>query len=405
MEHHNLTVDYALVQGFYWMGFASVLGFASVYLLDSGFGNSQIGVIIAAAGVISALLQPVIAGYADRSEKISLKQIILAVGFAIFLGAVCLIFFRNSVWMTGVFFGFCIALLQIATPLVNSLGVVNTNENTRLNYGVARGIGSAAYAAIAYVTGILVDDFGCITVSAVMAAVFLLFTVAVWRYPFLKPGVLKKEENKYARVAAEETGSGTFVRKKADSFGFFKKYPRFCLVLSGCILLYISHVLLNSFTFQIVQSKGGGSGEMGVAIALSAVMELPVMFLFSIMLKHVRCDIWFRISAVFFMLKTLGTLLCQSVGAFYAVQLLQMMGWGLITVSSVFYVRSIMRPEDTVKGQAYFTMTYTVGSVIGAAAGGSLIDHFGVDAMLLFATVCSLGGMAIVCFGTERKTK
>ena len=78
-----------------------------------------------------------------------------------------------------------------------------------------------------------------------------------------------------------------------------------------------------------------------------------------------------------------------------------MMGWGLITVSSVFYVNSIMKPEDIVKGQAYYTMSYTVGAVIG----GSLIDRAGVNAMLLFATICSLGGMLIVCFGSERKSK
>ncbi len=389
MKRRDFTFDYALVQGFYWMGFASILGFASLYLLDRGFSNSQIGVIIAAAGVVSALLQPVIAGYADRSVKISLKQIILAVGTAIFSGAVCLLLFRDGLWVTGICFGLCIALLQIATPLVNSLGVLNTDENAGPNYGVARGIGSAAYAVIAYVTGIWAEDFGSITVPVVMSAVFLLFVIAVWRYPFCKTEVTDKKED----------GDG---KDRAEGAVFLKRYPGFSIVLTGCVLLYISHVLLNSFTFQIVQSKGGGSGEMGVAIALSAVMELPVMFLFSKMLKHVRCDIWFRISTVFFMLKALGTLLCRSVNAFYAVQLLQMMGWGLITVSSVFYVNSIMKPEDTVKGQAWFTMTYTIGSVLGAAAGGNLIDRFGVNAMLLFAVVCSLAGMIIVCRGTKK---
>ena len=55
----------------------------------------------------------------------------------------------------------------------------------------------------------------------------------------------------------------------------------------GCVLLYISHVLLNNFTFQIVESKGGNSADMGFSMALSALIELPTMFFFGYMLKKV----------------------------------------------------------------------------------------------------------------------
>ncbi len=59
---------------------------------------------------------------------------------------------------------------------------------------------------------------------------------------------------------------------------FLRKYKRFTIVLVGCILIYLGHVLLNSFTFQIVQSKGGGSSEMGTATAIAAMSELRPYF-------------------------------------------------------------------------------------------------------------------------------
>lgn len=52
----NLTLRYAYIQGFFWMSFAAVMGFTSIYLLDAGFTNTQIGLLIAAAGTVSAFL-------------------------------------------------------------------------------------------------------------------------------------------------------------------------------------------------------------------------------------------------------------------------------------------------------------------------------------------------------------
>lgn len=174
------------------------------------------------------------------------------------------------------------------------------------------------------------------------------------------------------------------------------------MTLTGCVLVYISHVLLNSFTFQIVQEKGGTSAEMGTAMAMASLFELPTMFLFAFMLKKVRCDIWFRISGIFFFLKTLGTLLAPNILSFYAVQVFQMLGWALITVSSVYYVNAIMEKQDAIKGQAYMTMTYTLGSVAGALIGGALIDGMGVVSMLIFATVSAAAGMGIMLFMAQR---
>ena len=81
-----------------------------------------------------------------------------------------------------------------------------------------------------------------------------------------------------------------------------------------------------------------------------------------------------------------------------------MLGWALITVSSVYYVNSIMEKQDAIKGQAYMTMTYTLGSVAGALVGGALIDSLGVISMLGFATVSAAAGMVIMLL-TAQKAK
>ena len=39
----NRTFGYASIQTFFWMCYASVMGFASMFLLDRGFDNSRVG--------------------------------------------------------------------------------------------------------------------------------------------------------------------------------------------------------------------------------------------------------------------------------------------------------------------------------------------------------------------------
>ena len=211
------------------------------------------------------------------------------------------------------------------------------NQGKKLNFGISRGIGSIAYAVAAYFLGLIVAKSGAGAIPISMIVTFAAVFFFTLRFSFQKGTHTEPSANH------EKTG---------NPFIFFKKYPRFAVTLIGCCLIYISHIFLNSFTFQIVENIGGGSSEMGLSMSLAAIFELPTMFLFSRMLKKAPCDFWFKISGIFFMLKTLGTLLAPSIPAFYAVQIFQMLGWTLITVSSVYYVNAIMQKEDVIKGQA-----------------------------------------------------
>ena len=383
MSKKSVTVHYAVIQAFHWMTFAAIFGYVSVFLLDSGFSNSEIGILIAIAGIVSAVAQPAIASYADSPGSISLKKLVLLLGVALILAAAGLLLFPGSRMLTALSFGGCLALLPTITPLMNAIGISNVYE---ANFGIARGIGAAAYGAGALILGVAVKQFGTAVVAAFTVLTFAGFCAAIVFYPFRKAQAQKDEKTASVHPSA-----------------FMRRYPMFALVLVGYTLIYISHVFLNSFTYQIVCAKGGSSSEMGTAMAVASLMELPVMFLFSLMTRRISCGKWFRLTGIFFFLKTLGTLLAPSMTVFYAVQVLQMFGWGLASVCSVYYINSIMDAEDAVKGQAYFTMTYTVGSVLGATAGGWLIDGLSVPAMLLFGTVSAGIGAAIVFYAVSNK--
>ncbi len=384
MEIKNRTFGYAAIQSFFWTCYAAIMGFASMYLLQAGFDNSKVGVLIAAAGLMSALLQPVIAAYADRPGSLSLGHLLLASGSLSLACAAGLMLTRGSMVLTGVLYVGSMVLLQLTTPLVNALGIAVVNSGEKMDFGIARGFGSLGYAAAAYLIGKLANRFGAVTVPVCMGIGFILMLLSVAGFGRVSPKADSRKKTTAARG------------------GFFRKYPRYAAVLAGLVLIFISHVVLNSFTFQIVEAKGGTSREMGVAMAFASLIELPVMFLFGWMLKKAKSHIWFRISGVFFFLKCLGTLLCTGIPGFYAVQLFQMFGWALMTVSAVFYINATMAPEDSVKGQACYTVSLTLGNVLGASAAGRILDQMGVQAMLIFGTVSALLGAVMVLVFAER---
>ncbi len=392
------TIGYFLIQSFFWGQYAILLGYTSMYLLDHSYSNGAIGMAIAASGLVSALLQPMVATYADRPDSWSVKKLLICLtAIVLAVGAGLLLTDR---WMicVGLLYSCGMALLQLMTPLINSLGIETINQGKQLNFGFARAGGSFCYAVTSYIIGALAERFGTIVVPIGMLVVFIGLLIALLAFPFEKT-VIEKQDGK-ERESIQTTGrkqNGTSREKS-----FFARYPRFTLVLIGCILIYVSHAIVNNFAFQIVSSKGGGSAETGTGMAIGAMTELLPMFAFSYMLKKLRVDIWLRISGIFFTLKILSALLAPNIPVYYGTQVFQMLGWGVIAVASVYYVNAVVEPEDTIKGQAYMTMTFTLGTVLGASIGGTLMDLGGVNLMLLFGIGAAAAGMIIILLSAEK---
>lgn len=384
MASKSLTIRYSLILSFYWMGYAAVFAYVNLYLLDLGFTSGQAGLLMAVAGLISALLQPVVAGYADRPDSLSLKNLNLLMGGGLALCGGLLPMVRTLPWATVLVYGVALALLHLASPFINALGMTSLNCGSKLNYGVSKSAGAASFAVSSWILGKLTGRFGSPVVPVVIFVLYLLFVGSVALYP------------------TQRGPKGERTQSSAGSGAFAKKYPRFMALLLGCVLLYISHVLVNSFTLQIIRTKGGDSEEMGTAMAIAALAELPTMLAFNRLLKKRGSYYWLRLSGFFFVAKTLGTLLCGNVTAFYALQLFQLLAWGMITMASVYYVNSITDPGDAVKGQAWFTTAYTLANVAGAVLGGRMIDALGVPAMLIFGTLCAAAGTVVVCLFVEK---
>lgn len=377
-----MTIFYAAVQFLFWFAYGTAVNFCSVYLLDRGLNNTAIGMLSAAACALSVILQPLLAAYADQEKSLSIKALLLALtallaGFGLSLIPA----YTGGAGINALLLGCAILIVQVALPLVNALATESINAGKKLNFSIARGFGSIGYAVMSFSVGRLTASRGAAAIPWILAAVSLGLLAVLALFPFQEKGLVRSTSRADARGGLA---------------AFLRRYPSFGPLLAGCTLIYTSHVLINTFVFQIVTHKGGTSQHMGVVMGLAGLLEVLTMFFFSRLLRWRDCKFWFGVSGIFFTLKALGTLLAGTMGVLYAVQLLQPLGWGLMTVASVYYVNTLMAAQDKIKGQAYMTMTLSIGTIIGSLAGGWLIDHAGVNGMLMAAVACGAVGAWIV---------
>ena len=388
----NLNVKYSLVQGLYWMLYCILIGYASVFLLDKGYTNSQIGVILAIGFLGSIILQQFIAMLADKSTKISLTTIIILC--LLCLGTCCagLILIKSKSSALSILFVLAAIILMLIQPFVNSLNFYLENLNVKMNFGVARSMGSLFFAVTSLILGNAIENKSpnilpvCgLTVSACI--IFVLLLIA-YDYKINSHNIENKTES-----TEYENGN---IRE------FFHHYRMFFLFLFGSLGLFFGHTLINNYLFQITVNAGGSSKDLGGIQSMAAMLELPAMIFFEPLRKRFGCVKLLKFSAVFFFIKAGITMFAGSVPMLYVSMLCQMPAFAIYTPGSVHFVNETMLPKDAVKGQAFVTGMITLANLLSSLLGGMLLDNFSVFLMLGVGSVASLLGAVIAVYALSR---
>ena len=178
----RMNAHYALIQGLFWGGYATIWAFLTVLLLYRGFSNSQIGVVSFLALTLPIVVQPGLAALADRDGRFTSRRLGLTL--------VCLAATAAGVmWAWGanrlltavlyVLIGVCLTATQ---PFFSSMAMEWQMAGADLNFGLGRGIGSACYAALVLLLGQLTERYAPTLVVPVFAGLFAILALAVWRF-------------------------------------------------------------------------------------------------------------------------------------------------------------------------------------------------------------------------------
>ena len=189
MKPRFLTSHYAWIQGCYWMAYCILLSFSSVYLLDQGFSNTQIGLLLGLSGLLTALLQPFVGARADHLKVLSLGQFAALLILAMLLCTGGLLLLPGQAVQGGLFLSLLL-LLQLLTSLLYALGMDCVNQGMPLNFGLARGVGAGSYALASTLCGSAAAAFGPKCIPVLLGGATLLLLAAALSF---RPGTPAKQ--------------------------------------------------------------------------------------------------------------------------------------------------------------------------------------------------------------------
>ena len=359
MRRH-ITAYYTVVQSFYWITYTLMFSFASLYLLNCGYSNSAIGVILGLNYALAAVLQPMLAALFSKS------RIRLNAGLAICYGiiaalslGVCAVAKKSL--LLDILLVAVLTLQASMQPSINSLQRDFALAGQPVNFGLARGIGSAAYSIVTFAAGQLLR-----TASPKLVPTMYFVTSAVLIVLLI-----------FFRAPVHDLVDG----RHQERASVLKQSPAFALYCAGLVGLSTTHMFINNFWLQIFQSLDGGAGEQGIAAAIAAIVELPAMIFYARLSAKFSCRRLTLFAGWMWLLKGLVTFLASNSFMVCAASVLQMISYAVYVPAGVQLAGDLL-PEHYLRGQAMIGTAFTLGSLLSSLAGGALIDAIGVHAAL-----------------------
>ncbi|MBQ7069898.1 MAG: MFS transporter [Ruminococcus sp.] len=382
----KVTAKCSLLMAAYYSMTCVLLSYIAYYLGSVGISDLSISILIGLSCAAGGVLQIAAGRIADRDPRWNWKRIMLLIGTGEIILAVSRLLISYQGWQCFAY-GLMIVFQLIMMPMVNLASFYYPAKGIPVNFGVARGIGSAAFALVSFLTGKLTEMSGSGSLLIITVVLSALFLAAVWIMPY--------DENN--ERSADKVQSTDHAPKTKLTY-FVRKYSVFTSVTVGITLLFVYHNMVNSFFIRLVEAAGGNSKSLGIALAVAAIAELPVLFLYSrISGERSNASVWLLVIAgSFFVIRGVLYIAAASVTMIYFIQLLQSVSYGLAIAAKATYADESMAAEDKATGQALMTFTDAFGCVAGSVIGGVLLDIGGIGLVLKIGLLIAFIGTIIM---------
>ena len=352
--------------------------FATTFLLKSGLPSAMVGTLLAMAGLLSCVTQPVLAGWADKVRHFPVPGMMAALSAICSLCCLALLIRGMPPLASGLLYGLGLWCSDAMMPLLNALYVGYDQGNHCIRFGIARCVGSIASALIALVLGHVIAALGLTWMLILLILFRILCILLLLGYP--KIAVVRSEK---------KTASVCTVSQ------FFCRYRWYCAAMAGVLFLGMFHAMNENYLIAIVAPFGGDSSQVGTALFISC-MAGAGMLLFADKIHHRLSTAWMlRIAGLSFLLKSVLFYFAHGISTIYTLELLQMTSYAFLNPAQIYFAGERVSKEDMVKGQAFSTAVYSLGCSAGNFSGGVLLNA-GVHTLLLAGIGMALAGTVLL---------
>lgn len=392
----RIDINYALLQGVFWMANASIGAFSVVYLTYRGLSNSQIGISTSLNCFIAIIIQIIVAKFLDQHLKFPIK---FAISFffliGVILGVVILYYPMGSSGIIIVF-ALCCAILSLTNGFISAQMMQFSNVGIPANFGWPRGVGSLCYSLSSYFFGALAAKYteGILPVFFVITLGLCIVLVLAMPnpYKYIDPIEYAKEN----RLDIEQTSYKTML--------IGNKLLLWSLI--SIIVYSVGQSAILTYTVRVIEKIGYGTAEYGVSEFIRAGVEVPMLIASVWVLKKMSAQTAIVISIIASGIRGIIIAFATSLGIIYGASALNILCSGIYVFASVIFVNDIVRPTEKVRAQSLAALFYSIGSVIGNFLSGQLIDVIGMtNTMTINGIICILSGIMMFVVGWKAKTK
>lgn len=387
LNKRSANALYAVIQGLYFCSYALISGFASAYLLNRGYTNGQIGLMLGIGNIGAVGIQLLTASVVSKTG-IRLGRVISGANAAMVLLSLALLLLPLGDAALCIAYVLVYTLLASMQPSVNSLFRGYNEAGIRVDFGSARGVGSAAYSTTSLLTGMLIHRVSPDILPGLYAipCVLLCIAVTVFNAP---------------NVADRPTGTAAPAEKRI----LMREYPQFYMFFAGVMCLTTAYGFTETFLLQIMHRIGGNSTTLGIATFISAMTELPAMILYRRFADKMGNRRLLVLAGWMWAAKSFLIMLAPSVTVIYLAELLQFVGFAIYVPAGVRFISHTLPDSEFLKGQAIVGSAYTAGYLICTFVGGPMIDLIGLNATLWGVQLFSVAGVVLFTLSMHNSLK
>ena len=381
----QLKTRYNLLHLFYWFAYCCISGFIAIFLQYLGLSNTEIGIVTGISCISTIFISPFISSLVDRIKNLTIKKLTVYITVGVGIVYLILSFIKMPAFMAMILYILMYALMLSTVPLLTMIAMNYINDGLYVNFGLARGIGSASWAASAFVFGQVISFVDPWILSIGYFFFIALALILLYTMP----------EQKNVKTTKEKQGSVLQV---------IKNYKILFFLLLGFCFMFAGATTIGTYLINIVTNLGGNTSLYGIAVFCMAASEMPIMSITYRLLKKYRSETLLLASAFFYVLRNLTICLAPHLIVLLIGMMFQGLSFGLFTATITYYVNDHLDESDQMMGQTMIAMMSTgLGSSIGNIFGGILQDSLGLNSMLIFVCGLTLIGCFIMFMTLKNK--
>lgn len=349
---------------FYIAGLASLNPFLGLYYRQRGLTGTEIGILSAIPPLVSLVAAPLWSGIADATRRH--KAVFFLASGSVILTALTIYNASTLIWLIPTVAGFSFFAAPIM-PLIDS-NTMLLLEGRRNQYGRIRLWGTIGWAVAAPIVGWLIQHSGIawsFYTYAILIGVSLLIALPI--------------PMGHSQVAVP-FWSGLRVLLSNRRWVFF---------LGMIFLIGIGAASVSTYLFIHLKNLGADEPQVGLALTLSTVSEVPMFFFSERILRRFKWRGLILIALPIYVIRLLLYSVVSSPSIILVIQLLHGLTIPTIWAAGISYVAETAPPGLSTTAQGMFAGVMNgLGSATGAYLGGVIFQNFGPVVMFrTFAVV------------------